>query len=298
MPPNPSRARTFGLTALALIAFAANSVLCRLALGEARIDPASFTSVRLLSGVITLLVVTRALRKPSALPAGGNWASAAFLAAYAISFSFAYVSLGAGTGALILFGMVQGTMILSGVRSGERPRALEWAGLILASGGLVYLVLPGLQAPAPLASALMALAGVSWGFYSLRGRGVADPVRATAANFVRAAPFVLAVSVMSLRRLNVTGAGVLLAVASGALASGLGYLIWYAALRGLSATRAATVQLAVPLLAGVGGIVLLGETLTLRLGVAGVVVLGGIGLALTVRGLPRHDEPPRQVAEG
>jgi drug/metabolite transporter (DMT)-like permease len=276
--------RTFLYTGLALIAFAMNSVLCRLALGGATIDAASFSTIRLLSGAVALLLITAVFRKGKrSNRLGGNWASAALLFLYAIAFSFAYISLSAGTGALILFGSVQATMIIAALLSGERPHLLEWAGLFVAIGGLVYLVSPGLTAPPLLRSILMAIAGISWGFYSLRGRGTRDPLAETANNFIRSLPFVIAVSLVTLAHLHISARGVLYAVLSGALASGVGYVIWYAALKGLTATRAATVQLTVPVLAALGGVVLLSEKVSLRLLLAAILILGGIGLALLGR---------------
>ena len=267
---------------MALIAFAANSIFCRFALGDQTIDAASFTTVRLLSGALTLACIVLLTRRGSPLQSG-NWISASMLFLYAVTFSFAYISLSAGTGALILFGAVQITMILSGLIAGERPRLLEWLGLLAALGGLVYLVLPGLSAPSPLGSALMALAGIAWGVYSLRGRGIDDPVANTTGNFVRAAPLALIVSLIALSNYSLSPKGALLAVLSGALASGLGYVIWYAALRDLTATRAATVQLAVPVIAAIGGIFFLAEAVTLRLTFASIAILGGVGLAISRR---------------
>ncbi len=274
--------RIAGLTTMALIAFAANSIFCRFALGDQTIDAASFTTVRLLSGALTLACIVLLTRRGSPLQSG-NWISASMLFLYAVTFSFAYISLSAGTGALILFGAVQITMILSGLIAGERPRLLEWLGLLAALGGLVYLVLPGLSAPSPLGSALMALAGIAWGVYSLRGRGIDDPVANTTGNFVRAAPLALFVSLIALSNYSLSPKGALLAVLSGALASGLGYVIWYAALRDLTATRAATVQLAVPVIAAIGGIFFLAEAVTLRLTFASIAILGGVGLAISRR---------------
>lgn len=268
--------------ALALVAFAANSVLCRLALGQSDIDAASFSSIRLASGAAALLLATLSLRRRP-FPVGGTWMSAMLLSLYAVPFSFAYVSLSAGTGALILFGSVQATMLLAAIGSGERPHAMQWVGLTLALAGLTYLVLPGLAAPSPAGSVLMTIAGFSWGIYSLRGRGTDRPLLETTGNFVRSVPLALAVSVMSLRHGHVTPAGAMLAVASGALASGAGYVLWYAALTGFSATRAAMVQLPVPVLAAAGGVVLLAETVTLRLVVATILILGGVSLALAGR---------------
>lgn len=282
MTPGPRPARTLVCAALALVAFAANSVLCRMALGRPDIDAASFSSIRLASGAAALLLATLWLRRRP-FPAGGTWMSALMLSLYAVPFSFAYVSLSAGTGALILFGSVQATMLLAAIGSGERPHAMQWIGLILALAGLTYLVLPGLAAPSLTGSALMAIAGFSWGIYSVRGRGTGGPLLETTGNFVRSVPLALAVSLVSLRQGHVTPAGALLAVASGALASGAGYVFWYAALAGLSATRAAMVQLPVPALAAAGGIVFLAETVTLRLVVATILILGGVGLALAGR---------------
>jgi drug/metabolite transporter (DMT)-like permease len=275
-----TRARTVVLTGSALTAFAANSLLCRAALGRSAIDPASFSTIRLVSGAATLALLALSTRRgPSGL--AGSWGSAVLLFLYAVPFSFAYVSLGAGTGALILFGAVQATMLAAALSSGERPHVVQWLGLILALGGLVYLVVPGLAAPSPVGSALMALAGVAWGVYSTRGRGASDPLAETAGNFARSVPLAIAVSVAAARHVSVGVNGALLAVASGALASGLGYVAWYAALPGLSATRGASVQLAVPVLAAAGGVIFLSEQVTVRLIVATILILGGVALALT-----------------
>jgi drug/metabolite transporter (DMT)-like permease len=273
-------------TTLALIAFAANSILCRLALREEAIDPASFTSVRLMAGAVTLYALVRGHRGGTA-PLKGSWPSAAMLALYAVPFSLAYVSLTAGTGALLLFGAVQATMLLASVGGGERPHAVQWIGVALALAGLVYLVLPGLAAPPLMAALLMLVAGVAWGVYSLLGRGSADPLRETAGNFVRAVPFAIAVSAVMLRDLHVAPRGLLLAIASGAVASGLGYVLWYAALRNLSGFTASIVQLAGPVLAAAGGVLLLDERMSLRLAVAATLVLGGIALAIVGRSLAR-----------
>lgn len=270
-------------TGCALVAFAANSVLCRLALGRATIDAASFTAIRLASGAGVLLLITAAVNRKSPAIGRGNPASALLLFLYAAAFSFAYTGLGAGTGALILFGSVQATMILFALRSGERPHVLEWAGLGLALCGLVYLVFPGLTAPPLLSSALMAVAGIAWGLYSLRGRGASNPLDETTRNFVLALPLAVIINLLMLRDAHVSRTGVILAVLSGALASGVGYVVWYAALRGLTATRAATVQLAVPVLAAAGGVLFLSERISLRLLLAAFVILGGVGLALLGR---------------
>ena len=231
-----------------------------------------------------LFVIASLQRKKEQAVLRGSWLSAALLFLYAIAFSFAYLSLGAGTGALILFGSVQLTLIVLALRNGERPRAWEWTGLMLALGGLVYLVLPGLSAPAPLGSALMTLAGMAWGFYTLRGRGSKDPLGDTAGNFVYSVPMTLLVRLVSFSNVHVSMKGIALAAASGALASGVGYVIWYAALRGLTTTRAAAVQLSVPVLAAWGGVLFLAEDVSMRLLLAGALILGGIALSVAGRG--------------
>ena len=275
--------KTLLYTIFALVAFAMNSVLCRLALGAAAIDAASFSTIRLLSGACTLLLITVLFKGNVSSLGRGNWTSAALLFLYAIAFSLAYINLTAGTGALILFGSVQATMLIVALRSGERPHPLEWAGLFLALIGLVYLVLPGLAAPQPVSSALMAMAGISWGFYSLRGRGTRDPLIDTTNNFIRALPFVVVVNLIMLRDVHISTKGFLFAVLSGAVASGVGYVVWYAALRELTATRAATVQLLVPVLAAMGGVMLLSEEISMRLLLSALMILGGVGLALAGR---------------
>jgi len=273
-------------TGCALVAFAANSVLCRLALGGAAIDAASFTTIRLAAGAGVLLLITVACNKKSLSLSQVKPISALLLFLYAAAFSFAYINLSTGTGALVLFGSVQATMLVAALGSGERPHPLEWAGLALALCGLVYLVFPGLQsAPPLLSSTLMAVAGISWGLYSLRGRGGSDPLADTTGNFALALPLAVAVNLITHSDAHVSQRGVLLAVLSGALASGVGYVVWYAALRGLTATRAATVQLAVPVLAAAGGLVFMSEKITSRLLLAACVILGGVGLALSGRAL-------------
>jgi len=277
----PSALRTAALTCMALVAFAANSVLCRLALGEGQIDAAGFTTVRLLAGALALALIVAARRGGSAqTPHRADWPAAAMLFLYAAPFSFAYRTLGAGMGALILFGAVQTTMILVGVLRGERPGRAELLGLAVALGGLIYLVAPGLTAPPLLGAGLMAVAGAAWGFYSLRGAGAGDPLVRTRNNFLRAVPFTLGLSLVLLGELEMSWQGVLWATISGALTSAVGYAIWYAALRGLTATRAAIVQLTVPVLAAGAGVLMLGEALSWRLTVAALLILGGVGLAL------------------
>lgn len=278
---------TLALTAIAMLAFAANSLLCRMALGAGLIDAASFTSIRVAAGALMLgLLILPRWRSQCHMPP--DWRSVSALFGYMIFFSFAYLSLGAGTGALILFGAVQLTMFLVALRRGERFPALSWAGLMLALGGLVYLVSPGISAPDPLGAALMAVAGMAWGWYSLRGRSAADPLASTAWNFIYSVPFAVVVSLLFLGNMDVTINGALLAAASGAIASGLGYFVWYAALRGLTAMRAATVQLSVPVIAAFGGVMLLDESVTLRLLLASVATLGGVAIVLRQKG--RRDE--------
>jgi drug/metabolite transporter (DMT)-like permease len=275
--------RPLVLTSLAMLAFAGNSILCRIALKETAIDAASFTSIRLVSGALVLWLVVRmkAAGPDSPLSVGkGNWLSALALFVYAAAFSFAYVSLSAATGALLLFGAVQMTMIGVGLRNGEHLRIVQVAGLVVALMGLVALLLPGLSAPPLLGSLLMMSAGVAWGAYSLRGRGAGDPTRVTAGNFLRTIPITCALSLFMIASASIDSAGVIYAVVSGAVTSGLGYAIWYSALPMLKATTAATVQLSVPVIAAIGGVLLLSEPLSLRLVIASVAVLGGIAMVV------------------
>jgi drug/metabolite transporter (DMT)-like permease len=272
-----------------MLAFAGNSLLCRLALAGGSIDAASFTSIRIAAGAVALAALVL-LRRRGASPGrrtpgggstvrgstGGNWLSAAALLGYAAGFSFAYVSLPTATGALLLFGAVQATMISYGLFAGERPNAQQVTGIVLASVGLVILFLPGLQAP-PIGGALLMIgAGISWGVYSLRGRGRGDATRESAGNFARAVPMAAAISVIMARSAHVEARGLALAVASGAITSGLGYATWYTVLPSLKATSAATVQLSVPAIAALGAVLLLGEPITIRLALAATAVLGGV----------------------
>lgn len=271
--------KTIALTGAALCAFAANSLLCRLALGQHHIDAASFTAIRVVSGAAALGLILAVRRGALVAP---DWRAVGALTAYMICFSFAYITLSAGAGALILFGAVQLTMFAFALSKGEGFPLPAWGGLLLAIGGLVYLVSPGLSAPDPWGAALMATAGLGWGVYSLLGRGAADPLASTAVNFFWTAPLVLIVSWLA-GYPDISPTGALLAVASGAAASGCGYVIWYAALRGLTASRAAVVQLAVPAIAAIAAVPLLGEHVTLRLVLASAATLGGVALALTQR---------------
>ena len=274
--------RIAGLTTVSLIAFAANSILSRLALGRGAIDAASFSTIRLLSGALVLMLLTR-LAGRRTMESQGSWRSGAALSLYAICFSFAYLLLDTGTGALFLFGSVQTTMIIAGLASGERPTAAQWLGLLIAIAGLILLVLPGVSSPSPAGAALMAAAGICWGLYSLRGRGADNPIRITTGNFIRAVPFAVAVSVIMLPTAHLSAKGVVIASLSGGIASGLGYVAWYTAMRGLTATMAATAQLSVPVLAAAGGVFFLSETASARLVFSGLTILGGVGLAIVGR---------------
>jgi drug/metabolite transporter (DMT)-like permease len=282
------RMRTAVYTAFALAAFAANSVICRLALGEAVIDAAGFTTIRLVCGALVLLLLACITRRTGAAGHKGNWTSAMMLFVYAAAFSFAYISLNTGTGALILFASVQATMIMVAMFRGARLRRLQYTGLFAALAGLVYLVFPGLKAPSPSGAVLMTVAGISWGGYSLRGRGSKAPVAVTTDNFLRSTPFALLISLIFYQHLHITFAGACLAALSGGLTSAIGYVIWYAALKYLSSTRAALVQLMVPVLAALGGVILLSERPTMRLALSSVMIIGGVALSLAQRENPVH----------
>ncbi|MDM3871743.1 DMT family transporter [Porticoccus sp. W117] len=264
-------------TCLALIAFAGNSVLCRLALEDAAMDAGSFTAIRLLSGLAVLLVILK-LVKPSAgvTQSKGSWKAAFFLFVYALAFSFAYLSLETGVGALILFGAVQITMILVSLASGYRLHGLEWLGVLVAFAGFVYLVLPDLATPTFTGFVLMAVSGIAWGFYTLAGKNSENPLADTAYNFLRCMPLVVVLVALTYQEAALSPRGVLLAVVSGGVTSGIGYAIWYAAMGGLSALQAAVLQLLVPVLAAAGGVVFASEGISLRLLLSSALVLGGI----------------------
>ncbi|MEO8561543.1 MAG: DMT family transporter [bacterium] len=274
---------TVALTALALIAFASNSLLTRLALGSRQIDAASFTAVRLVAGAIVLTAIVRGQ--------SGSWASfrgqgttgplALFL--YAAPFSFAYLRIGAAVGALVLFGVVQLTMIGYGVARGERPTPLAWAGLVLAAAGLSILTVPSVARPDPLGVALMAVAGVAWGVYSLAGRAASNALAANARSFLWSSPIALLLVAIAPSSIAMSGRGLALAIVSGGVTSGLGYAIWYRALPRLSVTQAAVAQLSVPVIAASGAAAMLGERITSRLAIAGLAVLGGVALVLASR---------------
>jgi len=274
--------RTAILTAAAMLGFAANSLLCRAALRGGAIDAASFTAIRLATGAIVLVAIVTARR--SSIRGEGTWGSMLALAAYAVGFSYAYLEVGAAAGALILFGSVQLTMIIGGLLRGERPGAQQWLGWLVAIGGLVVINAPGLDPPPSRGAALMAAAGIAWGIYSLRGRGVTRPLVATAGNFARSVPIAaLFVAIAFAKTAHVSLQGMLLAAASGGIASGLGYSLWYAALPALGATRAAVVQLSVPVITALAAVVLLGEPLRTNVLIGGAAILGGLALALTAR---------------
>lgn len=266
------------LTALAMVAFAANSVLARLAFATAGAEPLTYTGVRLASGAVTLglLLVVRG----GGLRLAGSWSAAAALFGYAVLFSIAYVLLGAGTGALVLFASVQIGILGWAISRGDRPGPLEWLGLAVAFGAFAYLVSPGLVAPHPLGTALMVVSGLCWAAYTLIGRGSNAPLADTAGNFIRCLPLALAFIIAGVWLRGATPLAMLYAIASGALASGVGYAIWYTVLPELTRTRAAIVQLTVPAIAAAGGVLLIGEALTLRLVVATIGILGGVALAL------------------
>ncbi len=275
------------ITSFTLIAFAANSLLCRMALGGNLIDPVSFTTIRLVSGALILIPISKWSRWFSESrheqATRGSWRAAFSLFAYAAAFSLAYISLDAGMGALILFGAVQVTMIAAALRSGESLGPAQWAGSITAIAGLIYLVSPGISAPDPLGAVLMAIAGVAWGVYSVRGKGVASPVLMTAGNFLRAAPMALVASLIAYSWAHWEPAGIFLALVSGTVTSGLGYVLWYRALRGLTTAQASVLQLLVPVIAAFGGVVLLSEDVSMRLVAASVLILGGVAVAVASR---------------
>ena len=284
--------RIFALTVATMVAFAANSLLCRAALRGGAIDAASFTAIRLVSGALVLLPLTRLRSRRGTAPgdargSGGSWGSALALAVYAVTFSFAYLRIGASTGALLLFGSVQLTMIAGGLVRGEHPTPRQWVGFSIAASGMVMINLPSLDAPPPAGAALMLAAGVAWGVYSLRGRGATRPLATTAGNFARSLPIAAGLAALAVATsAHVTARGVILAVASGGVASGLGYGLWYTVLPSLGAARAAIVQLSVPVIAAAGAITVLDEPLHRHVALGGIVILDGLALALWRRKAP------------
>ncbi|AOW85100.1 DMT family transporter [Vibrio mimicus] len=278
--------QTIGYTVAALTAFAANSVLCRIALKDDVIDASSFTAIRLLSGVFMFLVLLSFKAKQSVSTPNkkaGNWKTALMLFIYAIAFSYAYISLDTGTGALVLFGAVQLTMIATSVFKGKELHISEWLGVLISFSGLAYLVYPTLTTPSLSGFILMGLSGIAWGMYTSVGRGSIDPMRDTASNFKYTVPLVVVLVLITFPAINISFYGVVLAVISGALASALGYTIWYIALRGLSEVEAAVVQLSVPVIAAIGGVLFVSESISIRLVIACILVLGGIFTVLVSR---------------
>lgn len=275
----PSRrfiVKTFLLTGVALIAFAANSVLCRLALGDELIDASGFTVIRLLSGAIVLLAILKITNNKNSTPSEGSWPASFMLFAYASAFSFAYITLDTATGALVLFASVQLTIILLSLISGNRLHLTEWIGVSLAFIGFVFLILPAVTTPSLMGFVLMAIAGVAWGIYTLKGRGSVNPLMDNAYNFTRTIPLTIILAIFSMNEIQLSTEGLLLAVLSGGVASGIGYTIWYIALTGLSATQAAAVQLLVPIIAALGGVIFMSEPVTSRLILSGIMILGGV----------------------
>ena len=281
MSSPPHWLRTLGLTAFAMLAFAGNSVLCRLALKDETIDPAGYTLVRLIAGAVFLALLSLILLKPSRpnqILNYGNWPAATALFIYAATLSFGYISIDTGAGALILFGFVQLSMILIGAFRGHRPALTEWAGILLAFGGLSYMLLPGSEAPELAGFVLMAISGAAWGVYTLIGRGSATPLADTSGNFLRSCIPALILLFYSFGDVYLTERGLLLAIASGALASGAGYAVWYAVISHLRVSQAAVVQLSVPVIAAVGGLLFAAEPITRRFVIASLLVLGGIAI--------------------
>jgi drug/metabolite transporter (DMT)-like permease len=273
---NNSKRKTVILTLLALVAFAANSVLCRLALDGQSIDAASFTAIRLISGAVVLFLILKIRNNTKIVYTKKGWLAGVMLFLYASTFSFAYITLQTGTGALILFAAVQVSMILGALFSGKRLRLSEWLGMAVAFSGLVYLVLPGISTPSATGFVLMTIAGIAWGVYSLIGRNSATPLADTARNFLCASPLAVIIAIISLQDADYSTEGIILAIISGAIASGVGYTIWYVALGGISAIQAAVAQLCVPVIAALGGVVFVSEAISLRLTISTVLILGGI----------------------
>ncbi len=268
--------KIFLYTTIALLAFAGNSVLCRFALGENTIDAASFTAIRLFSGIVFLAIILKVTTAGETVSSKGSWTASLMLFIYAITFSFAYISLETGTGALILFGSVQITMILTGLYLGNRLHIVEWLGVLIAFTGFVYLLMPGLGAPSLQGFVLMSVAGIAWGYYTLAGKGSKNPLRDTAYNFYRTLPLVFILIALTFQHAALSQKGVVLAVLSGGIASGVGYTIWYMALRGLTGTQAAVVQLLVPVIAAMGGVLFTNEIFSLRMALSALLILGGI----------------------
>ena len=279
--------KTIIYTTLALIAFAANSVICRLALKDGAIDPGLFTSIRLFSGAAVLIALVFLSKDSRYEKSKGSWTSAARLFLDAAAFSYAYVSLETGIGALIIFGVVQITMIASSLISGYRMNGIECLGIFLALAGFLYLLVPGASAPSLSGFILMSLSGIGWGIYSLRGKNSKHPLVDTAYNFLRSLPFLILLLYFLAQESNYSTKGILLALLSGIVTSGIGYTIWYVALRGLNSIQASIVQLLVTVMASIGGILFVGEIVSFRLMVSSLMILGGILLLIIKRITPK-----------
>lgn len=273
--------RTFILTALALIAFAANSVLCKYALGNNAIDAFSFTNIRLLSGAIVLFLLLKINKNNSQASSKGSWISSAMLFIYALCFSYAYRTLDTGTGALILFGAVQITIILQSIISGNKLRLFEWIGILISFFGFIYLISPGVTAPSLIGFILMTISGVAWGIYTVKGQTSKNPLADTTYNFIKTLPFLIITYLIAMNNSYYSLQGILLAIVSGGITSGIGYTIWYMAIRKLTPVQTAVVQLLVPLIAAFGGVLFISEIISIRLVISSVLILGGV-LIITV----------------
>lgn len=278
----------FSFISLALIAFAANSVLCRMALGSDSIDPVSFTSIRLIGGAIALTVIYLFTKEPKQKKEAScncyiDWYTGIALYIYAFAFSLAYISLSSGTGALILFGSVQITMLIAATKRGEKMRFYQWIGFLIAVAGIVYLVSPGISAPDIYGASLMIVSGIAWGVYSIAGKSVTNPISATKGNFIKASIIAIPVSMIALKSYQATPLGLSLALISGVITSGLGYVIWYKVVPLITTTQAAVLQLLVPLLAAIGGVLFIAEDFTLRLAISSLLILGGVILSVLTK---------------
>ena len=273
---NSSTLKTIVLTSFSLIAFAGNSILCKLALGQNRLDAASFTIIRLLSGIIVLLLISKIFGRKSNPTKNKNWISSAALFLYAVNFSYAYISLDTGTGALILFGAVQITMILASLIFGNKLHLVEWIGIASACLGFIYLVQPSLTTPSLTGFILMTVAGIAWGIYTLRGKGSKQAIQDSASNFFYTLPFVVTLLIIEFNNTNLSRSGIVLAIVSGAVASGMGYTVWYMTVKRLSTLQASVVQLLVPVIAAVGGVIFAQESISMRLILSSIAILGGI----------------------
>ncbi len=272
--------KTIAYTCFSLIAFAGNSILCRLALGENKLDAASFTIIRLLSGIVMLFLMSKIFNVKNSSTTKRNYISSCVLFLYAVTFSYAYISLDTGTGALILFGAVQITMILASLTFGNRLQVSEWMGIVTAFSGFVYLVKPSLTTPSLTGFILMTISGMAWGIYTLRGKGSKQPIHDSASNFLYTFPFILALLIIEFKNTNLSQQGIILALVSGAITSGVGYTVWYMAVRRLSTMQASVVQLLVPIIAATGGVIFANEVISMRLILSSIMIFGGIVFVL------------------